>query len=125
MVTQEAIKHVRKVYIMPDHVVFDLIPPALNTFIQGCYVQLGSPAVQCRTVWTIYADILSILQNCNNITPWVVAVSHDEVPDELPLMDGLHDLPQNNYYMGSIGNGLGLHEYHSTKTISSVPLTFF
>ena len=118
MVTQEAIEHVHKVYIMPDHVVFDLVPPALNTFIQECYVQLGSPAVQRRTVWTIYTDILTILQNCNNIAPWVAAESHDKVPDELPLMDGLRDLPQNNYYMGGVGNGLGLREYHSKNTIS-------
>ena len=120
MVTQEAIEHVREVYITPNHIVFDLVSPALNTFIQACYVQLGSPAVQRRTVWTIYADILSILQNCNDIAPWVAAESHDEVPDELPLMGGLRDLPQNNYYMGGVGNGLGLCEYHS-KNIISVP----
>ena len=117
MVTQEAIEHIHKVYIMPDHVIFDLVPPALNTFIQECYVQLGSPAVQCRTVWTIYVDILTILQNCNDIAPWVAAESHDEVPDELPLMDGLRNLPQNNYYMGGIGNSLGLCEHHSNNTI--------
>lgn len=54
-----------------------------------------------------------LLWNCNDIAPWVAAESHDEVYDELPLMDGLRDLPQNNYYMGGVGNGLGLREYHA------------
>ena len=56
----------------------------------------------------------SPLQNCNDIAPWVAAESHDEVPDELLLMDRLRgDLPGNNYYMGGVGNGLGLCDDHS------------
>ncbi|KAG9315506.1 hypothetical protein JVU11DRAFT_3121 [Chiua virens] len=27
-------------------------------------------------------------------------------------MNGLRDLPQNDYYMGGVGNGLGLQEKH-------------
>ncbi|KIK78775.1 hypothetical protein PAXRUDRAFT_163038 [Paxillus rubicundulus Ve08.2h10] len=112
MVSLEAIEHIRQLYLKPEHLVFDLIPLTLSHFIQECYHQLGSPPVQRKTIWMVYLELLSLLWQREDITPFLIAIAPDDMQqdEDLPLIGGLQDLPGNDYYMGGVGNGIGLHE---------------
>ncbi|KAF9218769.1 hypothetical protein BS17DRAFT_790731 [Gyrodon lividus] len=111
MVSCEAIEHIRQLYIKPDHIVFNLLPAPLCTFIKECYAQLGSPVIHCRSIWTIYLQLLKLLQQHVEIAPILMVINTNTV-EEIPLMGGLADLPENDYYMGGVGNGQGLQEGH-------------
>ncbi|KAI6014646.1 hypothetical protein EDC04DRAFT_2904024 [Pisolithus marmoratus] len=50
MISLAAIEQVQKLYINPNHPVFNLIPPALSTFIKACYLQLGHPFIGCMSL---------------------------------------------------------------------------
>ncbi|KAI6152555.1 hypothetical protein BKA82DRAFT_4338062 [Pisolithus tinctorius] len=114
MVDPKTIEDVRQLYIKADHPVFDLVPHALNAFIDECYIRLGSPSVQRNTIWAIYLDLLSLLQQQPDIVPIVEGATSDneEQNDDVPLIDGLQDLIENDQYMGGLGNGMGLQEEH-------------
>ncbi|KAI6020377.1 hypothetical protein PISMIDRAFT_104467 [Pisolithus microcarpus 441] len=112
MVLPATIEQVRKLYINPNHTVFDLVPPALNAFIKACYLQLGSPSVGRTSVWTVYCDILDLMQQSEGM-PAILTVTEDHATmddEELNLLPGLHDLLEMEDYMGGVANGLGLHE---------------
>lgn len=114
-VTQEAIEHVRQLYIEPDNVVFDLLPAPLSALIDECYVLLGSPAVHRGSIWTIYLQLLEHLQRHAELAPVLTNVDASlndviENDDVLPLLGGLAELPESDYYMGGVGNGEGLRE---------------
>ncbi|KIK73887.1 hypothetical protein PAXRUDRAFT_177255, partial [Paxillus rubicundulus Ve08.2h10] len=61
-VEQEALDHVRRLYIKPSHVVSDLVPQPLGECINCCYLDLGCPIVTRRSVWDIYLLLLDMLQ---------------------------------------------------------------
>lgn len=65
MVSQEDIKKVRDTFMDAGHPVFNLVPPALNVFINECYGQLGSPAVDRSTVWDVYNNLLALVSTCD------------------------------------------------------------
>lgn len=106
------IHHIRQVYINPDHQVFDLIPLQLGIFIQKCYNDLGNPTVERTTIWCIYLDLLELLQQCADLPPVLVAMDPDaeQNNDSIPLLGGLQDLLESDYYMGGVGNGTGLRK---------------
>ncbi|KAG1843638.1 hypothetical protein C8R48DRAFT_618652, partial [Suillus tomentosus] len=53
----DGIDHVRRVYIKPDHSVFDLVPQALDQFIHHCYDDLGRPPISRQSAWNVYLDL--------------------------------------------------------------------
>ncbi|KAG2043745.1 hypothetical protein BDR03DRAFT_1004991 [Suillus americanus] len=92
-VTQDAIDHVRNLYVKTDHLVFDLVPQPLNNFIvvTMTWAVLQSPATAIRSL-TDAADL-------------------DE--GALPLLDNQRDLffhedIDGTYYMGGVHGGQGL-----------------
>jgi hypothetical protein len=106
------VNHVRELYIKSAHPVFDIVPQTLGNFIQHCYFQMGSPEVKRSTVWTVYRELLSVLQLADNISPTLSPNEADE-DGTLPLLEGCSDLPfleepNGPYYMGGVGGGLGL-----------------
>ncbi|KIM55944.1 hypothetical protein SCLCIDRAFT_29984 [Scleroderma citrinum Foug A] len=82
MVSPAAIDHIRQVYIDPKHVIFDLIPPTLSTFLYRCYHQLGCPS--CKGIPAILTGI---------------ETEEHETVDELQLLPGLQDLHETEGYM--------------------------
>ena len=106
-----AIDHVSQVYIKPDHIIFDLVPPAFSAFIERCYQQLGCPSVGRISVWAIYCDLVGLIRQCEGISLVLMAMEEHNVPDdELPLMPGLQDLHEMDGYMGGVAYGLGLRK---------------
>lgn len=108
-VTQEAIEHVRQQYIEPDNIVFDLLPAPLSALIDECYALLGSPAVHRGSIWTIYLQLLEHLQRHAELAPVLINVdaSLNVIEnDDLPLLGGLAELPESDYY--STWAGLGM-----------------
>ena len=113
MVAQESIEHVQQLYIKPEHPIFDLIPHSLNILIEDCYIQLGSPAIECRTVWMIYLNLLTLVQQHQDVVHAVAEVMDAGAEDQnsnVPLIGGLCNLIENDNYMGGLGNGMGWHE---------------
>ncbi|KAI6156717.1 hypothetical protein BKA82DRAFT_4009273 [Pisolithus tinctorius] len=110
MVDPKTIEDVQQLYIKADHPVFNLVPHVLNAFIDKCYIQLGSLSVQRNTIWVIYLDLLSLLWQQPDIIPVIKGATSDneEQNDDVPLIDGLQDLIENDQYMGGLGNGMGL-----------------
>ncbi|KIK90744.1 hypothetical protein PAXRUDRAFT_151259, partial [Paxillus rubicundulus Ve08.2h10] len=117
MVSPEAMGQVCQVYINPAHPVFDLLPPALGIFIDECYTYLGRPSVSCNSAWAIYCNLLGMLYQHSEIACIIEVMDIDAADKvELPLLEGLQELPFNETnvgcYMGGIGNGLGLQQEH-------------
>jgi len=112
MVSPAAIDHIRQLYIDPKHVVFDLIPHTLSTFLDLCYHQLGCPSVGHSTVWIVYCNLLNLVRQCEGIPAVLTAIETEECKtvDELQLLLGLQDLYETEGYMGGVANGLGLHK---------------
>ncbi|KIM50423.1 hypothetical protein SCLCIDRAFT_85256, partial [Scleroderma citrinum Foug A] len=110
MVSAAAIDHVRQLYIDPKHVVFNLVLPTLNIFLDRCYHQLGSPSVGRSTVWVIYCNLLNLVQQCECVPAVLMAIGTEQhdTEDELILLPGLQDLHETEGYMGGVANGLGL-----------------
>ncbi|KIK77607.1 hypothetical protein PAXRUDRAFT_42831, partial [Paxillus rubicundulus Ve08.2h10] len=109
MVTHNMIYHICHIYINPDHQVFDLIPLQLAIFIEQCYNNLGHPAVERTTIWGIYLNLLELLQQCTDLPPVLAAMDPNaEQDNNIPLLVGLQDLPELDYYMGGVGNGTDL-----------------
>jgi len=115
MVDDEAVTHVRELYIKPGLPVFDLVPGPLNEHLEECYNQIGRPSVTRSTVWDIYLDILHTVQARATLLPslpTLAAIQATDAAVALPLLQGQGDLPFNEetdrYYMGGVGGGLGL-----------------
>ena len=109
MVSPAAIDEVRQLYINPNHVIFNLVPPTFNAFLERCYDQLHHPTIGRSTVWTVYCDLLSLVCQCEGIPAVVTAIEgHDIADEELHLLPGLWDLHEMEGYMGGVANGLGL-----------------
>ncbi|KAI6002396.1 hypothetical protein F5J12DRAFT_906292 [Pisolithus orientalis] len=49
-------KALQQLYINPNHIMCDLMPPSLKAFIEACYFQLGSPSVGRTSTWTVYCN---------------------------------------------------------------------
>lgn len=112
MVSPAAIEQVRQLYIDMNHMVFDLVPPSLNSFIEECYLQLGHPPVGWVSAWTVYCSLLDLMQCCEGV-PTVLTAAEDYTTvdeEELDLLPGLHDLHETEGYMGGVVNGLGLRK---------------
>ncbi|KAI5988558.1 hypothetical protein EDD15DRAFT_2389274 [Pisolithus albus] len=77
MVSPAAIKHVQQLYIVPDHAVFDLVPPSFNVYMEACYLQLGRPSVTRTSAWTIYCAILDMMRQCENVPAILSTTEHD------------------------------------------------
>ena len=122
MVSPAAIDHIRQLYIDPKHIIFDLIPPTLNAFLDRCYHQLGCPPVGRSTVWIIYCNLLNLVRQCEGIPAVLTAIETEEheTVDELQLLPGLQDLHETEGYMGGLANGLGLRK--DTRSISGYHL---
>ncbi|KAI5981029.1 hypothetical protein EDC04DRAFT_2617703 [Pisolithus marmoratus] len=98
-----------KVMVFPTaieqvHVIFDLVPPSLNVFIEECYVQLGHPSVGCTSTWNVYCDILNLMQCCTDVPAILMMMEGHVIEDikEVNLLPGLQDLHETEGYMGSI-----------------------
>ncbi|KAI6037299.1 hypothetical protein BKA83DRAFT_4486298 [Pisolithus microcarpus] len=118
MVNKAALKHVRRLYVNTNHAVFDLVPHLLSAHLEECYNNLGCPTISRQTVWHIYLDLLHTIQDDALMLRHHTSLSaNTDADDELPLLEGQHDLPFNEtdqgyYYMGGVGGGLGLDEDH-------------
>ncbi|KAI6105965.1 hypothetical protein EDD16DRAFT_1730184 [Pisolithus croceorrhizus] len=118
MVNKATLKHVRQLYINTGHPVFDLVPRPLHEVLEECYNDLGHPAVTRLTIWHVYLDLLHAMQDHATLHLDLPTSPADaDANDDLPLLEGQHDLPFNDnndgyYYMGSVGGGLGLDETH-------------
>ncbi|KAG6372510.1 hypothetical protein JVT61DRAFT_7616 [Boletus reticuloceps] len=84
------------------------------TLIDECYALLGLPAVHRCSIWTIYLQLLEHLQERAELPPMLINVDDRSASNvnDLPLLGGLADLPDNDYYMGGVGSGRGLQEEH-------------
>ncbi|KAG2131698.1 uncharacterized protein EDB93DRAFT_1255389 [Suillus bovinus] len=114
-VKQDAIDHVRNIYVNPDHPVFDLVPKLLNDLIQDCYDDLGCPPVTCQSVWTIYLDLYHSIQHSAQIPAIVDSLTDvtDSDEEHFPLLENQKDLffhgdTDRAYYMGGIHGRHGL-----------------
>ncbi|KAG1867744.1 hypothetical protein F4604DRAFT_1584905 [Suillus subluteus] len=113
-IDREGIDYVHNFYINASHPVFNLVPPMLGDFIEGCYDAMGRPAVTWSSVWTVYRNLLSAVQLAENPYPNSLLTENEDVTtDALPLMGGHDELPFNEeldgmYYMGGVHGGLGL-----------------
>lgn len=78
----------------PDHPVFDLVPRALNNFIQGCYEDLGRPPITRQSAWTVYLDLYDSMQRSVQVPAVVRSLTDGTDPDEepLPLLENQNDL---------------------------------
>ncbi|KIK77025.1 hypothetical protein PAXRUDRAFT_168071 [Paxillus rubicundulus Ve08.2h10] len=112
MVNQGAINHVCQLYINPNHAVFKLVSPPLSAFLELCYNELGRPPVERETIWMIYHSTLELIRQCEEVSAILVAIDANDTVEngEMPLLEGLHNLPETDYYMGGVGNGMGLRE---------------
>ncbi|KAL4065801.1 hypothetical protein V8B97DRAFT_2025589 [Scleroderma yunnanense] len=118
MVSPGAIECMQQLYIDMNHIVFDLVQPSLNLFIEECYIQLGHPFVEYASAWTVYCNILDLMQHHEGI-PAILTVVKDYITvneEELVLLPGLHDLHEMEGYMGGVANGLGLHKWFAGQT---------
>ncbi|KAI6094391.1 hypothetical protein EDD16DRAFT_1787743 [Pisolithus croceorrhizus] len=118
MVDKAALKHVCQLYVNTGHAVFNLVPHLLSAHLEEHYNDLGRPTITCQTVWRIYLDLLHTIQDHALTLHHHISLSvNADMDDELPLLEGQHDLPFNEtdqgyYYMGGVGGGLGLDEGH-------------
>ncbi|KAG1833588.1 hypothetical protein F4604DRAFT_1886809 [Suillus subluteus] len=114
VVDRDGVDRVRNHYINPSHSVFDIVPPTLGNFIQCCYDRMGCPEVTRSSAWTVYRNLLSVLQLADNMPPMLLLnETETDEDDVLPLLEGCSDLPfcdepNGPYYMGGVGGGLGL-----------------
>ncbi|KIK32290.1 hypothetical protein CY34DRAFT_27241 [Suillus luteus UH-Slu-Lm8-n1] len=92
IIDHDGVDQVRKLYINPSHVVFDIVPPTLGNFIQHCYDQMGCPEVTHSSVWTVYRNLLSVLQLADNIPPTLLDETEPN-EDDVPLLEGCSYLP--------------------------------
>ena len=111
MVSPMAIDHVCQLYIKHDHIVFNLVPPALTAFLEQCYHQLGHPSIGRKSAWMVYRALLGLVRQCDGIPRVLITMEEHNVPDdELPLVPGLRDLHEADGYMGGVAYGLGLRK---------------
>ena len=119
MVSQMTINHVRQLYIKHDHIVFDLVPPALTTFLEQCYHQLGRPSVGRKSAWMVYRALLDLVRQCDGIPRVLMTIEeHNVQDDELPLVPGLRDLHEADGYMGGVAYGLGLRKFPASTVFT-------
>ena len=119
MVSQMTINHVRQLYIKRDHIVFDLVPPALTTFLEQCYHQLGRPSVGRKSAWMVYRALLDLVRQCDGIPRVLMTIEeHNVQDDELPLVPGLRDLHEADGYMGGVAYGLGLRKFPASTVFT-------
>ncbi|KAG1721252.1 hypothetical protein EDB19DRAFT_1646599 [Suillus lakei] len=117
-IDRDGVDRVRELYINSSHPVFDIVPPTLGNFIQHCYDEMGCPEVTRTNVWTVYRNLLSVLQLADNVPPTLLPNEADE-DSVLPLLEGCSDLPfceepNGPYYMGGVGGGLGLGMWYNS-----------
>lgn len=119
-ISQDAVNHVRDLYINPNHQVFDLLPASLGTVIKQCYNQLGHPSVEQATIWGIYLELLDLVRQRQDMADVLDAHENGntvDIDDELPLLHGLQDLHKRPGYLGGVSNGMGLHKLHCYRTV--------
>ncbi|KIK73658.1 hypothetical protein PAXRUDRAFT_177824, partial [Paxillus rubicundulus Ve08.2h10] len=116
MVNQGAIDHVHQLYINPNHVVFKLVSPPLSAFLELCYNELGCPPVEREMIWTIYCSTLELIRQCEEVPAILMAIDANNTVEngEMALLEGLRNLPETDYYIGGVGNGMGLQPEHLT-----------
>ncbi|KAG1735512.1 hypothetical protein EDB19DRAFT_1638381, partial [Suillus lakei] len=117
-IDHDGVDRVRELYINSSHPMFDIVPPTLRNFIQHCYDEMGCPEVTRTNVWTVYRNLLSVLQLADNVPPTLLPNEADE-DSVLPLLEGCSDLPfceepNGPYYMGGVGGGLGLGMWYNS-----------
>ncbi|KAG9312434.1 hypothetical protein JVU11DRAFT_6818 [Chiua virens] len=131
MVDQTALDHVRQLYIKEDHVVFDLVPPALGTFIEDCYGRIGSPSVNRSSVWIVYQSLLNALQQHDHHVELQYILSTGNADSEQPedggnneeLIPGLQELFENvDGYMGEIEHHQALDEMEAEDGLPPNPV---
>ncbi|KIK15352.1 hypothetical protein PISMIDRAFT_79839, partial [Pisolithus microcarpus 441] len=61
-VDPQVIEHVRTLYIMPSHPIFNLVPPTFGVFVQECYEHMDHPSITHKNVWTLYLNLCSMIQ---------------------------------------------------------------
>ncbi|KAG1801180.1 hypothetical protein EV424DRAFT_1351975 [Suillus variegatus] len=115
-VTQDAIDHVRNLYVKPDHPVFDLVPQPLNNFIGRCYDDLGHPPVIRQSLFEQLPAAIRSLTDATDL---------DE--GALPLLDNQRDLffhkdIDGAYYMGGVhgGQGLDMSDHHRLDELAEL-----
>ncbi|KAF8522678.1 hypothetical protein JB92DRAFT_2597338, partial [Gautieria morchelliformis] len=57
-VTQDAIEDIRAYYAPSQDPVFHLVPPDFEPLVQQVYIQMGSPRIECDSIWEIYANMV-------------------------------------------------------------------
>lgn len=102
------------------------MPEAFGKCIQHCYDDLGRPVVTRQTAWNTYRLLLDALRTADKL-PQQIQLLDDEVEDFVPLLDDYRDLPSREepngaYYMGGVGEGLGLG---SLSPITTVQMLIF
>ncbi|KAG1754162.1 hypothetical protein EDB19DRAFT_1902323 [Suillus lakei] len=93
-VKQDDIDYVRRLYVDPDHPVFDLVPRPLNDFIQGCYEDLGRPPITRQAF----------------------------ASPRKPKRPFFHEDTDGTYYMGGIhgGQGLDASDHHRLDELAEL-----
>lgn len=126
-ISQDAINHIRNLYINPTHEVFDLLPAALEVLVEQCYDQLGRPPVERETVWGIYLELLELVRSCQDVGVVLVEIENGttepqlqvpQAPDneDIALLQGLQDLYERTGYLGGVANGMGPGWSHGQRT---------
>ncbi|KAI9455820.1 hypothetical protein HD554DRAFT_226334 [Boletus coccyginus] len=100
------------IYMNSEHIVFDLVPPALGAAIEECYMRIGSPPVTRDSVWTVYSTLLRTLQLQDHVQTVLSNMNEPlEEINEIGLLPGLQELQENDEgYMGGVANGLGFRD---------------
>ncbi|KAF8835867.1 hypothetical protein BDN67DRAFT_992298 [Paxillus ammoniavirescens] len=130
MVNQGAIDHIHQLYMNPNHAVFELVSPPLSAFLELCYNELGRPPVERETIWMIYRSTLELIRQCEEMPVILMAIDANDTVEngEMALLEGLRNLPEMDYYMGGVSNGMGLsdepHVDGNYNEIDAEPLLF-
>lgn len=89
----------------PNDPVFLLTPTPFDDQAQILYANLGSPPVSSNTFWEVYTNVLGAfrLVNSNVELDNVLSQPIDLAIDDVPLLEGLQDLPNGQDDVGDHG----------------------
>ncbi|KAJ7504005.1 hypothetical protein B0H11DRAFT_1905887 [Mycena galericulata] len=98
-VDPESVAHVRNLYALPDHEVFELVPKDFAELAAEFYIQIGQPSGYALTMARDdHEDDIALLPNLT------------------PLHNGSDVVGQDgSFYMGGVNNRFGLDEAQSSQ----------
>lgn len=84
---------------MPDHAVFELVPPTFHEHADNFYAAIGRPEIMTKTFWDIYLNLLKWLHDGRDKELTDILSSHQ--PSAQPVQEDMALLPDMApFYLG-------------------------